>query len=314
MRPLPGVDRANEMLLYLENSDGGATLDTILPAGYEGKQVMPACCPGLDPSNPRARCQASATRKLRAAGADLRLWDTPRGSPLDPDSIRRVRVRPGKTYRVWLDMTYRMDNPKTWDLTRAAIEHFGDQLRVLDLNASLRYITSDANHDIFAVLDADVRAAAKKARLDVKAHTYPLAYRSTSNMMRAAYTFSPLPQSQPKRSQPKRSQPKRSLWQRLCGLSCFKCVPTATATVTKCFLAPGYFCSVKALDGVVPGSAARKAMVVHHGNRSWPVVFIRGKGLSGGWARLTRDLGLERGDRIAFTHEREGSLRLKLSV
>ena len=83
--------------------------------------------------------------------------------------------------------------------------------------------------------------------------------------------------------------------------------------VTKCFLAPGYFCPAKGLDGIVPAKGAkgaRRTLTLRAGGRSWPVVHMRGKGLSGGWRRAAIDLGIARGDRLVFTSDRAGELRL----
>ena len=304
------------MLVHLENIDAGASLEAFIPAGYKGSQLVPICSPGLDHAHRNARCLPAATRKLRAAGADLRMWDVPRDQCLDAESVRRVPVHPSRLYRVWLDMTYRLDNEKARELVRAVLDHFGSRLRVLDVNASLVYIATDAYTKHFDDLDADVRTAAKRAAMVVTAHTPPVAYRSTSsNMMRAAYTFT-MP----------------TLWQRACGLVASICGrgkaatvvptllpqkhrgPTVQASVSKCFLAPGYFCSVKGLDQLVPGKASSQRLTLRMGasGASWPVVFKRGKGLSGGWRRVAADLELALGTRLEFWSAEEGTLNMRV--
>ena len=336
IRPLAGVKQKDEVLAYLENVDGAASFSAFLPKGYTGTQLTPICCPGMDHANRDARCLAAATRKLREAGADLRFWDADNGHPLDASSISRLPVRAPTWYRVWLDMTTRLDKPNTRKLIRATLAHVGPRLRVFDINASLVYVPTDAYQRHFDALDEDVRRGARRAGLVVSAHTPPFKYRSTgSNMMRAAYTFTPaswwlrlqrffadrlgiaetvskpcerVPDLEPK-SAKTTTMPTIGPKPQLLLLQP-RAKTSVGATVTKCFLAPGYFCNLKALDEIVPPGKAKRTKMVLRGEavgKSWPVVYLQGKGLSGGWRRAAIELGLAVGDCVKFTYER-GSL------
>ena len=81
-------------------------------------------------------------------------------------------------------------------------------------------------------------------------------------------------------------------------------------TMSKGFLAPSYFCYAPGLDDLVMGKQARQALTLRRGSRSWRVLHMRGRGLSAGWGRAAADMGLALGDRITFTRDRPGELRI----
>jgi len=154
-------------------------------------RLVPVCCPKKDVVTDYANTIVMSTPNIVRETVG-KFWNSDSDVWVDENTIRDLpQVLLSEIVRFWYDTTNRLSE-QFIESVREIIRHYRWDLRVLDLNCSLRGCKTTDTQMLMRKLDGVVRGTAYRWQLDVvESHTRrPAMYRKMT-MMRAQYTFMP---------------------------------------------------------------------------------------------------------------------------